>query len=360
MAATEYSVDCTPMAEFTAFPWPDLLGTLSGGGDLTEDDAHAAMTEIMAGRATQAQIAAMILAMRMKGETIDEIVGLVRAMRDAAVPIAVDDAVIVDTAGTGGDQSGTFNISTTAAFIAAGAGVRVAKHGNRAASSLSGSADLLEGLGVVIDLPPAATVTLLQEAGFAFFFAPTYHPAMRHASPVRSQLGVPTVFNFLGPLANPAGSRHQAVGVSDSAMADKMIGALHRLGAEYAFVYYGEDGLDEITTTGPSFIYRLRGGEITHAEFTPEDFGVPRASAADLRGGTIEENVAISRAILGGEPGPKRDIAVVNAAPAIVVAGLASGFEEAVVKASASIDSGAAAAVLDRVVERSRQLASNA
>ena len=307
------------MAEFTPFPWSDLLGTLSAGQDLTEERSHAAMTEIMAGRATHAQIAAMTLALRMKGETIDEIVGLVRAMRDAAVPIEVDEPVVVDTAGTGGDRSGTFNISTTAAFIAAGAGVRVAKHGNRAASSLSGSADLLEGLGVVIDLPPTATATLLKEAGFAFFFAPNYHPAMRHAAPVRSQLGVPTVFNFLGPLANPAGSRHQAVGVSDASMAAKMIGALHRLGAEYAFVYYGEDGLDEITTTGPSFIYRLRGGEITHAEFTPEDFGVPRAKASDLMGGTIEDNVAISRAILGGEEGPKRDIAVVNAAPVHVV-----------------------------------------
>jgi anthranilate phosphoribosyltransferase len=347
------------MADFTPYPWSDLLGTLAAGEDLSEERSHAAMTEIMAGRATHAQIAGMILAMRIKGETIDEIVGLVRAMREAAVPIDVDEPVIVDTAGTGGDRSGTFNISTTSAFIAAGAGVRVAKHGNRAASSLSGSADLLEGLGVVIDLPPAATATLLREAGFAFFFAPTYHPAMRHAAPVRTQLGVPTVFNFLGPLANPAGSRHQTVGVSDATMAGKMIGALQRLGAEYAFVYYGEDGLDEITTVGPSFIYRLRDDEITHAEFTPEDFGVPRARAEDLRGGTIQENVAICRDILGGKPGPKRDIAVVNAAPAIVVAGLASGFEEAVHTAAASIDSGSAAAVLDRVVERSRQLASD-
>jgi anthranilate phosphoribosyltransferase len=347
------------MAEFTPFPWPDVLGTLSAGEDLTEERAHAAMAEIMAGRATHAQIAAMILGLRMKGETVDEIVGLVRAMREAAVPVEVDEPVIVDTAGTGGDRSGTFNISTTAAFIAAGVGVRVAKHGNRAASSLSGSADLLEGLGVVIDLPPASTATLLSEAGFAFFFAPTYHPAMRHAAPVRTQLGVPTVFNFLGPLANPAGSRHQAVGVSDAAMAGKMIGALQRLGAEYAFVYYGEDGLDEITTTGPSFIYRLRGDEITHAEFTPEDFGVARARPQDLLGGTIEENVSICRAILGGELGPKRDIAVVNAAPAIVAGGLATGFEEAVRKATTALDTGSAVAVLDRVIERSRQLASS-
>jgi anthranilate phosphoribosyltransferase len=345
------------MAEFTPFPWADLLGDLSAGSDLTEVQAHDAMAEIMAGRATHAQIAAMILALRMKGETVDEIVGLVQAMKEAAVPVEVDEPVIVDTAGTGGDRSGTFNISTTAAFIAAGAGVKVAKHGNRAASSFSGSADLLEGLGVIIDLPPAATISLLREAGFAFFFAPTYHPAMRHAAPVRTQLGVPTVFNFLGPLVNPAGSRHQAIGVSDARMASKMIGALGRLGAEYAFVYYGEDGLDEITTTGPSFIYRLRNGEITHAEFTPEDFGVARARLEDLKGGSVEENVAITRAILSGEAGPKRDISVVNAAPAIVAAGLASGFEEGVRLAADSLDSGSAAAVLDRVVERSRQLA---
>jgi anthranilate phosphoribosyltransferase len=232
----------------------------------------------------------------------------------------------------------------------------VAKHGNRSASSRSGSADVLEALGVVIDLPPAATVQLLKETGFGFFFAPLYHPAMRHAAPVRRELGIPTVFNFLGPLANPANSRHQAIGVADPKMAERMIGVLQRLGSEYAFVYYGEDGLDEVTTTGPTYIYRLRGGEITHAEFTPEDFGVPRSSLEELRGGDAAENAAIIRAVLAGERGPRRDAAVVNAAPALVVAGLASGFVEGVRLAEEAIDSGAAQAVLEQVVNVSRRL----
>ncbi len=344
------------MSDVNPFAWADLLGRLSAGDDITEDEAQGAMTEIMAGRATQAQIAAMIVALRIKGETVEEITGLVRAMREAAVPVEVDEPVIVDTAGTGGDRSGTFNISTTAAFVAAGAGARVAKHGNRSASSQCGSADLLEGLGMVIDLGPEANAALLRETGFAFFFAPIYHPAMRYAAPVRSQLAIPTVFNFLGPLANPAGALRQAVGVSDPRMAERMIRALQRLGAEYAFVYYGEDGLDEITTTGPSFIYRLRDGEVTHAEFTPEDFGVPRAQPEQLLGGTIEENAGITRAVLEGDPGPKRDIVLVNAAPAIVAAGIAPGFEDGVRVAAEAIDSGAARAVLETATARSREL----
>ncbi len=223
-------------------------------------------------------------------------------------------------------------------------------------SSRCGSADVLEALGMVIDLGPEPAAVLLRETGFTFFFAPLYHPALRHAAPVRTQLGIPTVFNFLGPLANPAGAKRQALGVSDARMAERMIRALQRLGAEYAFVFYGEDGLDEITTTGPTFIYRLREGEITHAEFTPEDFGVARASGEDLLGGTVAENVAITRAVLDGEPGPKRDIVLVNAAPAIVAAGIAPGFEEGVRLAADSIDSGAARAVLDATVVRSRVL----
>ncbi len=338
-----------------SFSWPAVLGPLSAGRDLDEAAAHAAMTEVMSGRAEPAQIAAFIVALRAKGETVDEMTGLVRAMLEAAVLVDVGEPV-VDTAGTGGDRSGTFNISTTAALIAAGAGAKVAKHGNRAASSRAGSADVLEALGVRIDLEPEATVRLVRETGFGFFFAPRYHPAMRFAGPVRSQLGIPTVFNFLGPLANPARARRQAVGVSDARMAAVMIGALDRLGAEQAFVYHGEDGLDELTTTGPSYIYRLKGGEVTHAEFTPEDFGVARASAEDLRGGDAAENAAIVRAILAGEPGPTRDVALVNAAPAIVAAGLAEGFEQAMRLAERSVDSGAAAGVLDAVVSLGAEL----
>ena len=338
------------------FSWPSVLGPLSDGGDLSRDQARAAMDEIMAGRAEPGQIAALVVALRIKGETVDEMVGLVEAMYDAAVTVDVGETV-VDTAGTGGDRSGTFNISTTAALIAAGAGAKVAKHGNRAASSQTGSADLLEALGVPLDLSPEATVRLVRETGFGFFFAPRYHPAMRHAGPVRTQLGVPTVFNFLGPLANPARAPRQALGVSDARMAERMVGVLDRLGSEYAFVYYGEDGLDEITLTGPSYIYRLRGGEVTHAEFTPEDFGVARARREDLAGGDAARNVAITRAILEGEPGPPRDAAVVNAAPAIVAAGLAEGFAAGVAAARQALDSGTAAAVLDRVITLGAELA---
>lgn len=336
--------------------WSDILGRLTAGIDLSEADARKAMSEIMSGEATAAQVSAFIVALRMKGESLDELTGLVEAMRAASVRVDAGSG-LVDTAGTGGDRSGTFNISTTAALIAAGAGARVAKHGNRSASSHCGSADVLESLGVVIDLPPAANVRLLEEAGFAFFFAPLYHPAMRYAGPVRKEIGIPTVFNFLGPLANPAGATRQAIGVSDGRMAEVMIGVLQRLGSAHAFVYHGEDGLDEVTTTAPTYIYRLREGEITHAEFTPEDFGVPRARPADLLGGSVEENVAITRAILAGERGPRRDAALVNASPALVAADLAEGFVAGVELAAEAVDSGAAAAVLDRVVSRSRQLA---
>jgi anthranilate phosphoribosyltransferase len=338
------------------YPWPDILGRIMAGDDLSEIETRSVMGEIMAGRAEPAQIGAFIVALRMKGETVDEMTGLVRGALDAAVTVDVGEAV-VDTAGTGGDRSGTFNISTTAALIAAGAGAKVAKHGNRAASSSSGSADLLEVLGVPLELSPDATARLVREAGFGFFFAPRYHPAFRFAVPVRRSLGVPTAFNFIGPLANPARARRQALGVADARMAERMIGVLDRLGSEMAFVYYGEDGLDELTTTGPSFIYRLRDGEVTHAEFTPEDFGVPRARLDDLLGGTVEENAAITLAILAGQPGPKRDIALVNASAAIVAAGLATGFVEGVGIAAEAVDSGAAARVLDHVVELGRELA---
>ena len=344
------------VASMTDFSWPTVLNRVMAGEHLSRDQAHAAMDEIMSGRATQAQIAAFIVAIRAKGETAEEMTGLVEGMLDAAVTVDIGEPV-VDTAGTGGDASGTFNISTTAALIAAGAGAKIAKHGNRAASSKTGSADLLEALGVRLDLPPEITVQMVREIGFGFFFAPRYHPAMRHAGPVRKELGIPTVFNFLGPLANPARATRQALGVSDHRMAERMIQVLSNLGAEVAFVYHGEDGLDELTTTGPSFIYRLKAGEITHAEFTPEDFGVARATLADLKGGDAAQNVAITRAILAGEAGPKRDIAVVNAAPAIVAAGMAEGFVEGVDLAQQAIDSGDAQSVLERVIAMSEEFA---
>jgi anthranilate phosphoribosyltransferase len=338
------------------FSWPGVIDPLIRGEDLAREAAKAAMAEIMGGRATEAQIAGFIVALRAKGETADEMTGLVDALLEAATTVDVGEPV-VDSVGTGGDRAGTFNISTTAAFIAAGAGAKVAKHGNRAASSRTGSADLLEALGFDLELAPEATVRMVREVGFGFFFAPRYHPAMRFAGPVRTQLGVRTVFNFLGPLCNPARASRLSVGASDHRMAGLMIEVLRNRGAEYAFVFHGEDGLDELTTTSPSYIYRLREGEITHAEFTPEDFGVPRATLAELAGGDVSENVAITRSILGGETGPRRNVALVNAAPAIVAAGLADGFSEAMALAALSVDSGDAAAVLERAVAMSRRLA---
>ena len=338
------------------FNWPALLGPLMAGRDLDRSEAKAAMDEVMAGRATPSQISAFIVAIRAKGETADEMTGMVDAMLDAAVTVDLGDS-IVDSVGTGGDGAGTFNISTTAALIAAGAGAKVAKHGNRAASSQTGSADVLEALGFQIDLDPESTARMVRETGFGFFFAPLYHPAMRYAGPVRAELGVRTVFNFLGPLANPARAKRQAVGVSDAAMAEKMIRVLAGLGSSFSFVFHGADGLDELTTTGRSSIYRLKDGEVTHAEFTPEDFGVQRASVEDLAGGDAAENAAITRSILEGDAGPKRDIALVNAAPVIVVADLAEGFAEAMELAAQSIDSGDALAALERASRLSRDLA---
>lgn len=334
--------------------WPDVFARILEGEHLDRQTAHAVMAAVMSGEATEAQIAALLTALRAKGETSAEMTGFVEAMLDAARLVEIEEPV-VDLVGTGGDRSGTFNISTTAAFVAAGAGVRIAKHGNRAASSAAGSADLLEALGFDLEMSPDKTVEMIRRIGFGFFYAPRYHPAMRFAGPVRRQLGFRTVFNFLGPLCNPARARRYALGVSDPRMAELMIQVLQNLGAVSAFVFYGEDGLDELTTTGPSFIYRLRDGEITHAEFTPEDFGVRRARLEDLLGGDPATNVTITREILAGEQGPKRDITLINAAPAVVAAGLAEGFVDAVALAADSIDSGRAAAILESAVRFSSE-----
>jgi anthranilate phosphoribosyltransferase len=341
------------------FSWPEVIGQLMKGESLSREDAGSAMGEIMEGRASEAQMAAFIVSLRAKGETAEEMTGLVDAMFAAAVTIDVGEPV-VDVVGTGGDGAGTFNISTTAALIAAGAGAKVAKHGNRAASSTTGSADLLAGLGFDLELAPESTRQMIRETGFGFLFAPRYHPAMRFVAPVRKDLGVRTVFNFLGPLCNPARADRMSVGTSDPNMAALMIEVLKNRGATTAFVYYGEDGLDELTTTAPSYIYRLRDGEITHAEFTPEDFGVARARTEDLLGGDVEENVAITRNILEGAPGPQRDVALVNAAPAIVAAGLADGFTDAMALAAQAVDSGGAAATLERSLAMCQELAAGA
>lgn len=337
----------------SGFDWATALDTVISGRDLSREHAAAAMDEIMAGNATDAQIAGLLVGLRTKGESAAEMAGLVDAMMAAAVYAEVADAV--DIVGTGGDGYGTFNISTTASFVAAGAGVRIAKHGNRAASSPTGSADLLEAMGFDLELGPEAVATMVDASGFGFFFAPRYHPAMRHAVPVRRELGVRSVFNFLGPLCNPAGAL-MSVGVSDPRMARLMIDVLAARGVDRAFVFHGEDGLDELSVAAPNRIFRLLNGEITEAEFTPEDFGVARSTIADLGGGGPDDNAAITRSVLEGDHGPRRDVAVVNAAPAIVLAGIAEGFVPAVEVAQESIDSGAAADAFERSLTMSKQL----
>ena len=339
------------------FSWPRILGALSRGEDLTRLQAKSAMEEVMAGRASPVQAAGLIVALRMKGETVDEMGGLVEGMLEAAVRVDLGGADPVDIVGTGGDRSGTFNISTTASFIAAGAGAPVAKHGNRSMSSQCGSADVLEELGVVIDLPVEQNRRLFLDTGYAFFLAPVYHPAMRRVGPVRKELGIPTVFNFLGPLSNPAGVRRYALGVADGRMAQRMISVLRTLGAERALVFYGGDGLDELTLSGPSVVWSLEDGGITRTELAPEDAGLARCPASEVLGGSAEVNAGITRRVLEGRPGPHRDIAVLNAAAAIAASGRADDIPEGVAMASEAVDSGAAGEALERASARSRVLA---
>src|SRR3954465_679855 len=280
--------------------WPTVLGPLTAGEDISSDAAAAAMAEILAGNATPAQIAGFIVALRMKGETVDELVGLLTAMDEAANRVVLDDVDgVVDVVGTGGDRSHSVNVSTMAALVVAGAGVRVCQHGNRAASSSCGAADLLEALGVAIELAPEAVARCVAEAGIGFCFAPRYHPAMRHALPTPRELGVPTVFNFLGPLANPAGVRRQLVGVSDHRMAEKMAGVLRARGSERALVVWGHDGMDELTTTTTSTVVELgEDGELRRYELDPAAHGISRADPSALRGGDAAANVAATRAVL--------------------------------------------------------------
>jgi anthranilate phosphoribosyltransferase len=336
--------------------WPDVLGRLVRGEDLPDDVAAAAMAAIMEGDATPAQVAGFVIGLRAKGETAAEVAGLVRTMRSFSEHVRVEGPS-VDTCGTGGDRAGTFNVSTVAAIVVAGAGVKVAKHGNRAASGKCGSADLLEAWGVVIDLPPRAVETCIAEVGIGFCFAPTFHPAMRHAMPARRELGVPTVFNFLGPLTNPADAAYQTIGVSDARMAPLMAEVLAELGSRHALVFHGDDGLDELTTTGPSQIWEVRDGRVERWRFDPADHGIPYADVADLVGGDVAVNRRIAERILDGEPGPTRDIVVLGAAAALVAADAVDGFPDGIARAAESIDSGAAADVLQRWIATSRRLA---
>ena len=330
-----------------------LTEKAAAGTHLSRQEAEAAMEEILSGRAVEDSIVALLSALRAKGETVGELVGFARAMRRHATPIFNDaarpDELLVDTCGTGGDSSGTFNISTTAAFVAAGAGVRVAKHGNRSISSKCGSADVLEALGISLDVAPERVGAAIREIGIGFLFAPSLHTAMRHAMPARRRLGR-TAFNLLGPLTNPAGAGAQIAGVFSAGVVEKVATALAELGVERAFVVHGAGGLDEISLTGETKVGDVRGGAVSVYEVTPEDFGLSRAPISAIFGGDAAHNAKLLRAILAGEPGPRRDIVIANAAAAIVAAGGAADFHEGALLAAESIDSGAAGMKLDALI----------
>lgn len=329
----------------------EYLHRIVAGQNLSEEQAHEAMMTILRGEASTPQIAAFLVGLRMKGETVAELVGFARAMRQMAqrVPVELGGEPLLDTCGTGGDGAGTFNISTVAAFVVAGAGVRVAKHGNRSISSACGSADLMDRLGIKLALDPAELARAIREVGIGFLFAPALHPAMRHAQPARLELKMRTVFNLLGPLANPAGANVQIVGAPSAAAARLMAEALAQLGLYRGFVVHGSDGLDEITTTGPTLVLEIASGAVREYTVTPDDFGLPAASAEDLRGGDAAVNERIARDILAGVRGPRRDIVLANAAAALVAAGKARHFREGVALAADSIDSGAARRKLEEL-----------
>jgi anthranilate phosphoribosyltransferase len=326
------------------------IDKLVRGQSLTDDEAAGSMEEIMDGAATPAQISAMLVALRMKGETVEEIAGLARVMRLRATRVDLGGIDVVDTCGTGGDRSGTFNISTLAAIVASAAGAPVAKHGNRAMSSRCGSADVLEALDVAINLDAGQVARCVREVGIGFMFAPLFHPAMKHAAPVRRELGTRTVFNILGPLTNPAGARSQVLGVADPKLAPIMAGALQRLGAHHALVVHGHGAVDELSITGPSIIYRVRAGKRTQRMvITPEEMGLRTASPGDQAGGEVGENATIARRVLSGERGPRRDVTLLNAAAALFAAGKVNGIREGIEVAAEAIDSGAALNTLARL-----------
>ncbi len=331
----------------------ELLHAVVDGAVLTEQQAEAAMQSLLAGQSTPVLTAAFLTALRVRGETIPELTGFARAMRAVAAPLPLTDDCrpILDTCGTGGNPTAGFNISTISAFVAAGAGVRIAKHGNRSITSRSGSADLLEALGVHTAVTPEIVVKSIREAGIGFLFAPTFHSAVRHVQPIRLELKFRTAFNFLGPLTNPARAEMQVAGTWSDAGAEKIAGVLARLGLRRGFVVHGSDGLGEVTTTGPSTVYFVTPGHVEHLQVTPEDFGFSTNAAGDIRGGDIAFNRTLAEAILAGEGAgessgdlrPRREIVLINSALAIVAAGLTTDFKEAAQRAAESIDSGAAA-----------------
>jgi len=337
------------------FSWGHLISRLIKGDSLSEETISEAMTEIMEGAATPAQIAGFVVALRSKGESVDEIAGMVRTMRSYGEKVEVDGELL-DTCGTGGDRTGTFNVSTAAAIVCAGAGAKVAKHGNRAASSRCGSADVLEALGVVIDLPPMGVSSCIDKVGIGFCFAPVFHPAMRHAGTPRRELGVPTIFNFLGPLTNPAGATRQALGVADPLMIEKMVSTLGRLGSTRVLAFHGHQGLDELATSGPSEVVELRDGELHRWTIDPAELGLERAGLDEVSGGTADENAAHIRNVLTGQGGPRRDIVLLNAAAGLLASGLAEDMAGGLERSARAVDSGDANGVLERLVETSRAL----
>ena len=338
------------------FAWGRVITKLLHGESLSEEESGGAMAEIMEGAATPAQIAGFVVALRAKGETTEEIVGLVKTMRryGEKVPLPAHYEVL-DTCGTGGDRSGTFNVSTAAALVCAGAGVKIAKHGNRAASSRCGSADVLEALGVKLDLTPDRVAACIERAGIGFCFAPVFHPAMRHAGTTRREIGVATVFNFLGPLTNPAGATRQALGVSDPKMLPKMVETLGRLGSKHVVAFHGHQGLDELAMSGPSHVLELKDGATREWTIDPAELGLEPAPLEAIAGGDASENAAAIRALVAGEPGPKRDVVVLNAAAGLIAAGRVDDMPAGLEMASDAIDSGGTARVLDLMIEASNE-----
>ena len=347
----------------------ELISKVVGGQDLTETEMETAMAEIMTGSATPAQIGAFITALRVKGETVDEITGAARAMRTKATKINVnnhlvnidrdeiniDDETILDIVGTGGDGTRTFNVSTTTAFVAAGGGVKVAKHGNRAVSSLCGSADVLENLGVNLDITSTDVEKCINEIGIGFLYAPIFHGAMKHAAGPRQEIGIRSIFNLLGPVTNPAGASVQVLGVYEKSLTEKIARVLKRLGTKEAFVVCGEGTFDEISICGPTTVAHLKKDAVNTFQMTPEEYDFNRAGLQDIVGGDAKENADITRQVLAGEQGPRRDMVLLNAAAAFVAAGLCDNFKEGVHIASESIDSGKAHEKLEQLIEFSRQ-----
>jgi len=333
----------------------ELIEKLQQRADLTVEEAAAAMEAIMDGRAQPSQIAGFLVALAMKGERPDEIVGLARTMRARATKLSRSFSPVFDTCGTGGDGAGTFNVSTVAALVLAACGVRVAKHGNRSASSRCGSADLLEALGVNVAAPPEVVERCLERAGIAFLFAPVFHPSMKHAGPTRKELGIRTAFNLLGPLTNPAGAERQLVGVPRPELTELVARSLAQLGAQRAWVVHGADGLDEISTTGYTKVSECRGGSVNTFYLHPADVGLPKSAPESLLGGDAADNAAIARAVLAGQPGGPRDVVLLNAGASLLIAGRAATIRDGIGIAASAIDSGRAAEVLDTLAACSKE-----